>query len=221
MYTFNTPTPITTTLDLPAGSIRFVATDRTDTTVEIQPANTTKNSDIKAAKRTTVDYTDNILRIHTPAAANQLLGPTGALTITVALPTGSHIQARTDSAELDTTGRLGNLTFNGAYHHINIDETASLHLTAIDGDIHIHRVNGPADITTTRGDITLTEAVHGTVVLRTEAGNISVGVAEGASATLDAGTTHGRINNTLTNTTTPQLTIHATTAYGDILAHSL
>ena len=44
----------------------------------------------------------------------------------------------------------------------------------------------------------------------------------GASATLDAGTTYGRIRNTLKNTDgTADLNIHATTAYGDITARSL
>jgi pimeloyl-ACP methyl ester carboxylesterase len=39
--------------------------------------------------------------------------------------------------------------------------------------------------------------VRGTVVLRTEAGAISVGAAAGVSASLDAGTTYGRIHNAL------------------------
>jgi hypothetical protein len=55
-------------------------------------------------------------------------------------------------------------------------------------------------------------------VLRTEAGAISVGAAAGVSASLDAGTTLGRIHNALKNT---DLNIHATTAYGDITARSL
>lgn len=90
MYIFDTPAPITTTLDIPAGSVQFTATDRAETTVRVQPANPAKNSDLKAAARTTVDYTDGVLRIHTPATGNQLLVPTGALTIT--LPTGVDAQ---------------------------------------------------------------------------------------------------------------------------------
>ncbi|MFD4871419.1 hypothetical protein ACFWN4_39650, partial [Streptomyces sp. NPDC058412] len=72
------------------------------------------------------------------------------------------------------------------------------------------------------GDITIAEAVHGTVDLRTQAGDLTIGAARGVSATLDAGTTHGRIHNALRNTdgATAALTIHATTAYGDITARS-
>ncbi|MEW2404403.1 hypothetical protein AB0959_51840, partial [Streptomyces sp. NPDC046862] len=71
-------------------------------------------------------------------------------------------------------------------------------------------------------DIRITEAASGTVALRAEKGDISIGAARGVSAALDAGTTYGRIHNTLKNTDGADagLTIHATTAYGDITARS-
>ena len=59
-------------------------------------------------------------------------------------------------------------------------------------------------------------------MLRTEAGSITVGAAAGVSAALDAGTTIGRIRNTLGNASgTPALTVRATTTVGDITASSL
>ena len=73
-----------------------------------------------------------------------------------------------------------------------------------------------------KGDIAITEAARGTVVLRTETGAIAVGAAAGVSAALDAGTTLGRIRNALQNTDgAPGLNIHATTTLGDITARSL
>ncbi|WP_229075045.1 hypothetical protein [Actinoplanes sp. DH11] len=53
--------------------------------------------------------------------------------------------------------------------------------------------------------------------------HISVGAAREASATLDAGTSYGRIHNALNNTdgAAAGLNIHATTAHGDITARSL
>jgi hypothetical protein len=38
---------------------------------------------------------------------------------------------------------------------------------------------------------------------------------------MDAGTSYGRIHNLLNNNGTTDVTIHATTAYGDITARSL
>ncbi|MFE5200300.1 hypothetical protein ACFQ93_42590, partial [Streptomyces sp. NPDC056601] len=74
-----------------------------------------------------------------------------------------------------------------------------------------------------KGDLNIAEAQGGMVELRTEYGDITIGAASGTSATLDAGTAYGRIHNTLQNTvgTNAALTIHATTAHGDITAHSL
>jgi hypothetical protein len=70
-------------------------------------------------------------------------------------------------------------------------------------------------------DISVAEAVRGTVVLTTQAGDVTVGAASGVSASLDASTTHGRVTNSLKNDGAAGLDIHATTAYGDIAARSL
>ncbi|MFF9094134.1 DUF4097 family beta strand repeat-containing protein [Streptomyces sp. NPDC014802] len=220
MHTFDTPAPISAVLDVPAGRIQFIAAERTDTVVEILPANASKSRDVKAAEQTTVDYADGTLHIATPVK-NQHLGPTGAIEVTVKLPAGSRVEATTAAAELRTVGRLGDVTFDGAYRHIKLDETASLHLTATDGDIEIGRLGGPAQISTARGDILIGEATGGKVVLTTQSGDITVTAAAGVSATLDAGTSHGRIANTLKNDGASILDIHATTTSGDITARSL
>ena len=221
MQKFHTPAPIAAVLTIPAGRVQLIAADRTDTTVEVQPSNPAKSRDVKAAEQTTVEYADGTLRIHTTEAKNQLFGPTGSIQITVQLPAGSQVKAKTAATELRGVGRLGDVSFEGAYHHIKIDEAASLHLTAIDGDVEVGRLGGPADISTTRGDIRVTEAMRGKVELRTQSGDISVAAAHGVSAALDAGTSYGRISNTLKNDGTAELDIHATTSHGDIAARSL
>jgi hypothetical protein len=220
MQKFTTPTPITAVVDIPAGRIQLIAADRPDTTVEILPANPAKNRDVQSAEQTTVTYADGLLRIHTPAQ-NQLFGPAGSLQVTIQLPAGSHLRATTAAAELRGVGRLGEVAFDGAYRQIKIDEAASVRLTAIDGDVEIGRLGGPAQISTTRGDIRITEATAGTLVLRTESGDISIGAAAGVSAALDAGTGYGRVSNALKNDGGAELDIRATTSYGDIVARSL
>ncbi|MFG2402122.1 DUF4097 family beta strand repeat-containing protein [Streptomyces lydicus] len=220
MQKFDTPTPISAVLAISAGRIQLIAADRADTTIEVLPTNASKSRDVKAAEQTTVEYTDGVLRIET-SAKNQYLGPSGAIEVTVKLPAGSRIEAKTASTELRTVGRLGDVAFEGAYHQIKIDEAKSLRLTAVDGDVEVGRLGGPAEISTARGDIRITEATGGTVVLRTQSGDITIGAAAGVSATLDAGTSYGRINNALKNDGTTELDIRATTSHGDITARSL
>ncbi|MGR4884067.1 DUF4097 family beta strand repeat-containing protein [Streptomyces sp. LARHCF249] len=223
MQKFDTPAPVSVVLDVPAGAIRFIAADRADTTVEVRPADASNSRDVKAAEQATVAYGDGVLRIGAAPAKNRFLGSSGAIEVTVQLPAGSRVEATTAAAELRGVGRLGDVTFNGAQGTVKLDETAGARLTLLAGDIRIGRLNGPADISTHKGDIHITEATRGTLTLRTQAGDLTVGAARGTSATLDAGTTYGRIHNTLNNTdgTTAPLTIHATTAYGNITARSL
>ncbi|MFG2650258.1 DUF4097 family beta strand repeat-containing protein [Streptomyces sp. NPDC048436] len=224
MQKFDTPAPVSAVVDIAAGNIRLIAADRADTTVEILPANASKSRDVKAAEEATVEYgADGVLRINAAPAKNKILGASGAIEVTVQLPAGSRVEAKAAAAELRGVGRLGEVVFEGAQGSVKLDETGTARLTALAGDISVGRLGGAAEISIQKGDIRIAEAVRGTVTLRTEQGEISVGAARGVSASLDAGTTYGRIHNALANTdgADAALNIHATTAYGDVTARSL
>ena len=223
MQKFDTPAPVSAVLDIPAGHIRFIAADRTDTTVEVLPADASKGRDVKAAEETEVAYAEGVLRIQTPAAKNRILGPSGSVEVTVQLPAGSRVEAKAALAELRGVGRLGDVTFEGAQGSVKLDETAGARLSLQAGDVTVGRLGGPAEISTQKGDISVAEALRGEVTLRTQHGEITVGAARGVSASLDAGTSYGRIHNALRNSdgAAAGLAIHATTAYGDITARSL
>ncbi|WP_030894433.1 MULTISPECIES: DUF4097 family beta strand repeat-containing protein [unclassified Streptomyces] len=223
MQKFDTPAQVTAVLDIPAGRIQVIAADRTDSTVEVRPADASKNRDVKTAEQIEVTYGDGVLRIKAPEPKNRLLGNVGSVEVTVQLPAGSHIEAKTAAAELRGVGRLGEVAFEGGYRSVKLDEAASARLTGHDCDISVGRLTGPAEISTQRGAITVTEAVRGTVTLRVEQGDITIGAAHGVSASLDAGTSYGRISNSLKNSdgADAALTIHATAAQGDITARSL
>jgi DUF4097 and DUF4098 domain-containing protein YvlB len=220
MQNFATTAPIAAILEIPAGRVEFIAADRTDTTVELRPSDPSKNRDVKMASQTTVDYADGVLRIRTPKA-NQVLGPSGSLEVVIHLPAGSRVEAKAGAAELRTVGRLGDLSFEGAYRAITVEEAAAVQLTAVDGDVSIGRLTGAARISTSRGAISVGEAIHGKVELKTLSGDITIGAATGVSAALDAGTGHGRVTNSLKNDGTTELDIRATTTQGDITARSL
>ena len=220
MHAFATPAPVTAVVTIPAGRIRFTAAERDSTTVEIRPANPAKGRDVKLAGQTTAAYSDCVLQIASPAG-NRVLGSSGAVEVTVELPAGSRVEAKAASAQFTTAGQLGEVTFDSSQGTINVDEASTARLITVDGDITVGRLGGDAEIRTVRGDIQVTEATHGTVVLRTETGAVTVGAAAGVSAALDAGTTLGRIRNALANAGAPALTIRATTTLGDITASSL
>ncbi|MFE1289049.1 hypothetical protein [Streptomyces sp. NPDC058751] len=222
MQKFDTPAPVSAVLDIPAGRIRFIAADRADTTVEVLPANRSKSRDVKAAEQTEVSCADGVLRVEIPGARNRGLGPSGAVEVTVQLPAGSHVEAKAAAAEFRGVGRLGDVTFEGGHRSVELDEADSVRLAGLDADITVGRLHGPAEISTQKGDLTVSEAVRGTLTLSTEKGDIIVGAAPGVSASLDAGTAFGRVSNALRNAdAAPGLTIHATTAHGDITARTV
>jgi len=199
MQTFTTPAPIAAVLDVPAGRVQFIAADRADTAVEVLPFDASKSRDVKAAEKTSVEFADGVLRI-SAAAGSKVLGPSGSVEITVQLPAGSAVEAKVASAELRGVGRLGDIAFEAAQSDIKIDEAAHVRVTTQAGDVAVGSLTGSAEISTQKGDITVATAL---------------------SASLDAGTTHGRVHNSLKNDGVTAVTIRATTAYGDITARGL
>ncbi|MFD4673018.1 DUF4097 family beta strand repeat-containing protein [Lentzea sp. NPDC058450] len=198
MQTFATPAPIAALLDIPAGRVQFIAADRADTAVEVLPLNTAHSRDVRAASKVQVSFADGVLRIN--GEAGKLLGSSGAVEVTVQLPAGSRVEAKAASAEFRGVGRLGDIAFEAAQSDIRIDEAAAVRVSTQAGDVTIGRLTGSAEINTLKGDIT---------------------VGSPLSASLDAGTSYGRITNSLRNDGTDVITIRATTSYGDITARSL
>jgi len=219
MLKFATTAPIAAVLDIPAGRIQMIAADRSDATVDIRPADASRSRDVKAAEQAKVEYADGVLRIGIPSGS-QLFGPSGSVEVTVQLPAGSRVEARASGADFRGVGRLGDVVFESAQATTKIDEAATVRVTVRAGDVEIGRLTGPAEISTGKGDVRVAEAVRGRLVVTTQAGDVQVGAAAGVSATLDAGTSYGRIDNGLRNTGSAELEIRATTAYGDIIARS-
>ena len=112
MQKFDTPAPISAVLDIPAGRVQFIAADRTDTAVEVRPANPAKN---------------------------KILGDHGSVEVTVQLPAGSRVEAKGAAVELRGVGRLGDVVFESAQGPVKLDEAASAHLTLLAGDITVGR----------------------------------------------------------------------------------
>jgi Putative adhesin len=220
MQKFDTPAPISAIVEIPAGRVQFIAADRADTTVDVRPADAGSGRDAKAARQTTAGFEGGVLRI-SAAAGNRILGSSGSVEVTVQLPAGSRVEAKAATVEFRAVGRLGDVSLDSPHATVKIDEAATARLTTLDGDVSVGRLGGAAEIRTGRGDITIAEALRGALVLCTADGAISVDAAAGVSAALDAGTTHGRIRNSLKNSDgAADLTIHATTDRGDIIARS-
>ncbi|CAM5472528.1 hypothetical protein STANM309S_04938 [Streptomyces tanashiensis] len=224
MQKFATPAPIAAVLDIPAGSIRFIAADRADTTVEVLPADASKGRDVQAAEQTEVEYGDGVLRIAVPAPKNQIFGNSGSVEVTVQLPADSRVEAKAASARAPGVGRLGDVTFEGAQGTVKLDETASARLALR----RRRRLGRPPrrprrdQHPEGRHPDRRGHARHGHPDAPSTARSPSAPPAASPPPWTPAPPTAGSTTpSTNTEGDAARLTLHATTSYGDITARSL
>jgi DUF4097 and DUF4098 domain-containing protein YvlB len=204
---YETPEPISVTLELGVGDVRITASDRTDTVVEVRPSDQADESDLAAAQQVRVDYTNGILQVTGPKTRAFDFSPKPrSVDVTIDLPSGSQVSAQMQAGDLRCAGRLGECGLKTA-GNVGLEQTGPLrlhtgigHVTAdgIAGNAEIHtgsgkvqigKVEGTAVVKNSNGDTTI-DAVTGDVRVRNANGNISV---ERAGAGVDAKTSNGNI----------------------------
>ncbi|MEV7994565.1 DUF4097 family beta strand repeat-containing protein [Streptomyces sp. NPDC086077] len=176
MPTFDTPEPVAATAHVEAGSIQFIAGDRHDTVVDVQPRDPKKDLDVRAAGQTEVTYASGALTVRTPKS--NLFGRTGTVDVTVELPTGSRVDMTGAWAQVLGEGRLGEVRVKTSSGDVRLDATGPLKLTASHGSITVDRVEGMAEIVTSSGSLRVGH-VDGPAVLKNSHGTTTVGAATG------------------------------------------
>ena len=93
MPRFETPGPVSVTVELGVGDIRIAASDRTDTVVDIQPSDPTKMGDVAAAERTRVEFANGRLLVKAPQGWRQWTPRGGgeSIVVRIELPAGSGV----------------------------------------------------------------------------------------------------------------------------------
>ncbi|MDT0446706.1 DUF4097 family beta strand repeat-containing protein [Streptomyces johnsoniae] len=206
MPSFDTPEPISARAHLEAGSIRFTAGDRLDTVVEVRPRDPKRDQDVRAADQTEVTYASGALTVRTPKQ-RYLFGRTGAVDVTVELPTDSRVDVTGAWAQVLGEGRLGEVRVKTSSGDVRLDTTGPLRLTASHGSITVGRVQGKAEVTTSFGSLRLGTA-EGPAVLKNSHGSTTVGAATGELRVRGA---YGDIDIARAETS-----VAATTAYGTL-----
>jgi DUF4097 and DUF4098 domain-containing protein YvlB len=178
MPTFDTPEPISATIDVPGGHVRIHASDRADTVVEVRPTDESEDADVQAAGQTQVEYANGQLLVKAPKnKIRSLFGRTPSIDLTVELPSGSRIDAKA-WGDFRGEGRIGESTFDIAAGSIRLDQTGRLKLRTAAGDVSVGRSGGHTDVATSAGKIWIGE-IDGTAVIKTSNGDITVGEVTG------------------------------------------
>jgi hypothetical protein len=179
MPTFDTPEPITATIDLAVGDVRISAGDRGDTIVEVHPSDASNEDDVKAAELTRVEHGSEHVVVKAPKLRSGLSRRGGgSIDVTIELPAGSEVHGAAGSADFRCDGRLGDCRIKTGLGHIRVERAGTLSLKSGIGDITVEHATRDAEITTASGEVRLHE-LDGSAVIKNSNGDTWVGVAGG------------------------------------------
>jgi hypothetical protein len=192
MPTFDTPQPISVTVELGVGDLRIVASDRTDTTVQVRPSDAAKQADLTAAEHTRVEYAGGRLLIKAPKSWRQYTWRGGgeSIDVQVELPAGSQLRGEAGVAALRCQGRLGECRYKTGAGDIQLDQAAAVQLRTGVGDLTVERAVGDAELTTGSGAVRI-DRIDGAAVVKNSNGDTWIGQVSGE---LRVNAANGRIS---------------------------
>jgi DUF4097 and DUF4098 domain-containing protein YvlB len=208
MTSFDTPEPISATIDAAVGDVRIRAGDRGATVVEVRPSDASNEEDVRVADQTRIEYADQQLLVKAPKLRSWLArSGGGSIDVTIELPAGSHVRGTLGLGDFDCDGRLGDCRIKTGLGRIRLDQADTLNLRTGAGDISVDRATGRAEVTAGSGEVRLRELDNSSVVknsngdtwiglaggdLRLNAANGSIAVDE-ALASVGARSAHGDV----------------------------
>jgi Putative adhesin len=179
MPTFDTPTPISLTIDLGLGDVRITAGERSTTVVDVRPSDPSSAGDTGAAGGTRIDFANEQLLIKAPKLRSWLpRSDGGSIDVTVELPAGSNLSGSAGSADFRCDGPLGTCRIKVGLGTIQVEQADSLHLKSGAGDITVDHATGAAELTAGSGEVRVRE-LDGGAVIKNSNGDTWVGAAAG------------------------------------------
>lgn len=227
MPTFPTPTPVAVTVEAHFAELQIVASDRSDTVVDVRPTDPDDRAHVEVAQATRVELLGDQLRVIAPKPSlmTRILN-SPSLDITISLPTGSAVRAQLGAGNIAATGTLGDCTVTTGAGSIRLGDTGALAARAGSGDIIVGNVTGDATMVTPAGHTQIASAT-GNVAIRngstgprigTVGGDLQVRAghgrieAESVAGSIDARTAHGAVVIAMATGTEVELK----TSHGDL-----
>jgi DUF4097 and DUF4098 domain-containing protein YvlB len=208
MPTFDTPEPISATIDVVIGDVRITAGDGGATVVEVRPSDASSQEDVKAAGQTRVEYADGHLLVKAPKLRSwSIRSGGGSIDVTISLPAGSRVQGAGQLADFHCDGRLGDCRIKTGLGRIRLDAAETVSLKSGTGDISVDRATGDAEVTAGSGEVRLRE-LDRSAVIKNSNGDTWIGEAR---RDVRVRTANGSIAVDLTNAS-----VVAKTASGDV-----
>lgn len=178
MPSFPSPEPVTLRVKLPAGLLEVTAAPREDAVVEVRPSRSSSSADAEAASGTRVErLADGTILVEAPEQRT-MLGRQARVDVLVALPEGSAVTLQTASADIRTSGPLGDVAVGSASGDVRIERCARLEVKTASGDVTCDVTGAEAGVRTSSGDIRLPE-LRGGAEITTSSGRVELGAVNG------------------------------------------
>ena len=160
MPTFDTPEPITATIDVVVGDVRITAGATGTTVVDVRPSDTGSDEDRKVAERTRVEYAGDALLVKAPKLRSWLpRSHGGSIDVTIELPAGSHVRGGGAARPTSTPpASSATATIKTGLGQIQLERAAAVNLKTGIGDITVGHVSGHADISAGSGEVRVQRA---------------------------------------------------------------
>ncbi|MGX9790891.1 DUF4097 family beta strand repeat-containing protein [Mycobacterium sp. MMS18-G62] len=172
MPNFDTPQPISAVIEIAAGSVRLVATDRSDTVVEVRPRDESRPHDVRAAEQVRVDFDNGTLMVTSKRGFS--FPRRGAVIVDVALPSGSRLHTSAASADVTADGVYADCKFASASGDLTVGTiSGNLKADTASGGINVQSIKGSASVSTASGDTSFGEFT-GDVKFRAASGSLMV-----------------------------------------------
>jgi DUF4097 and DUF4098 domain-containing protein YvlB len=200
MLTFATPEPISVSVELGVGNVRIVASDRTDTVVEVRATDAANKSDVTAAEDVRVEYSSGRLLIKAAKRWRHYSFRAGgeSIDVQIELPAGSQVRGEGGIVTLRSTGRLGEFRFRTGIGEIRLDQVGPAQLSTGIGDITVERISDRAEVTARSGRVQIAR-VDGAAVIKNSNGDSWIGEVTGdlqvnaANGTISVDQAHGAV----------------------------
>jgi DUF4097 and DUF4098 domain-containing protein YvlB len=172
MPTYETPEPITVTVDVVLGDVKIIASDRGDTVIEVGPTDESKTDDVRAAEQTEVDFAGGNLTVKAPRGWRLYtpLGGKPSIDVTIQVPTGSRLYGTASVCRFLSTGELGQCELKNSVGDLQLEKAGPLQLHTSGGNITVDQVVSRANITTGTGIVRIRE-IDGSAVIKNSNGD--------------------------------------------------
>ena len=179
MPTYETPKPITATIEVAVGDVRIRADEGGHTTVDVRASDPANDDDVKIAEQTRVECRSGHLLVKAPRPRSWLSrGRGGSIDVTIELPAGSEVHGAGQSTDFRGDGRLGDCRIKTGIGQVQLQQAGAISLKTGIGDVVVDHVAGHAEVTTGSGDVRLRE-LGSSAVIKSSNGDTWVGTAAG------------------------------------------